>query len=262
MRLTITSTISLLFVGLTFGAPSVKIINGDDVLDNSYPYQVSIQTGLFANEHQCAGTIISPSWVVTSAHCVGISLLVSRVVAGTFNLSDIDNNPNVQIRKIDLYNVIKHPDYNDISNDVALLKMTQPFEFNDYVKPLQISKVRCIAEDEMTVFTGWGAKNDQNHFNSVLQAANMSVIPFEDCFRSFNNVYGDNIVIKKEMHFCITGKAAPCYLDAGGPLVQDGRLIGLLTWIPAMCSDNSVPAIFTSTGYFKNFIKSYVTDLY
>ncbi|XP_044252805.1 kallikrein-1-like [Tribolium madens] len=257
MSMRVITVISLL-LGLTFGAPSVKIINGGDVFDNSYPYQVSIQTGFLANQHQCAGTIISPSWVVTSAHCVGISLLVSRVVAGTFNLSNIDNNPNVQIRKIDLYNVIKHPDFDDVSNDIALLKMTKPFEFNDYVKPLQISKVRCVAEDELTVFSGWGG---ENHLNSVLQAANMTVVPFEDCSKAFNNAYGDNIVIEKEMHVCVTGNAAPCFLDEGGPLVQDGRLIGLLTWIPALCSDNYVPAVFTSAGYFKNFIKTHVLDL-
>lgn len=91
------------------GAPSVKIINGDDVTTHKYPYQVSIQTGLF-NQHQCGGALLSPKWVITSAHCVGISLLMSRVVAGAYNLSDVDNE-TVQIRNIDLYSVVKHPEF-------------------------------------------------------------------------------------------------------------------------------------------------------
>lgn len=57
--------------------------------------------------------------------------------------------------------------------------MTEAFKINNYVQPLPISKVQCVAFDELTVFSGWGSQNEQNNVHPVLQTANMTVVPFE-----------------------------------------------------------------------------------
>lgn len=82
-----------------------------------------------------------------------------------------------------------------------------------------------------------------------------------ECHSLFHSIYADNIPLREDIHLCVTGAAAPCLLDGGGPLVQDNKLVGLLSWLPATCSNSNIPAIFTNTGYFKRFIKSYVDDL-
>jgi hypothetical protein len=65
----------------------------------------------------------------------------------------------------------------DITNDIALLKMTEPFEFNEFVQPLQISKVPCVATDEPAIFSGWGTLDGQE--GNILEAANMSLMPYQ-----------------------------------------------------------------------------------
>ncbi|RZB40750.1 trypsin-7 [Asbolus verrucosus] len=251
---------TLLIFGLACGAPPLPVTDRDDVLVRQYPYQVSIQAEIHGSQHRCGGAIISPTWVVTAAHCADISLLVSNVVAGTFNLSNLEDNSAVQIRSLDLYSMVIHPDYDEILNDIVLLKVTEPFEFNEFVQPLHISKVPCVAYDEINSFSGWRV-DTVNNVIDVLQTTNMTILPYQDCYDIIHSVYGDNLPLREEIHICVNGDVAPCSLDGGGPLVQDNRLIGLLSWLPATCCDPNIPAIFTNTGYFKNFIKEHVDDL-
>lgn len=46
-----------------------RVMNGDNAAPNSWPWQVSLRVGPKAN-HICGGTLVTPDWVVTAAHCV------------------------------------------------------------------------------------------------------------------------------------------------------------------------------------------------
>ncbi|XP_029782204.1 chymotrypsinogen B isoform X2 [Suricata suricatta] len=149
-------------VGAAFGdcgLPAIKpvlnglsrIVNGEDAVPGSWPWQVSLQdsTGF----HFCGGSLISEDWVVTAAHCgVRTSHLV---VAGEFDQGASEEN--IQVLKI--AQVFKNPKFNmlTIRNDITLLKLATPARFSETVSPV------CLpaASDEfppglLCATTGWG----------------------------------------------------------------------------------------------------------
>lgn len=46
---------------------SSRVVGGQDALDGSAPYQVSLQT---KSGHNCGGAIVHPQFIVTAAHCL------------------------------------------------------------------------------------------------------------------------------------------------------------------------------------------------
>jgi len=50
---------------------SNRIVNGEDAIPHSWPWQCSISLDVFGiiTTHICGCAIVSPNWVVTAAHC-------------------------------------------------------------------------------------------------------------------------------------------------------------------------------------------------
>ncbi len=50
---------------------SDRMVGGETVVPNSWPWQVSLQsTWSEPNGHYCGGTLLNAQWVLTATHCV------------------------------------------------------------------------------------------------------------------------------------------------------------------------------------------------
>ncbi|XP_029803795.1 chymotrypsin-like elastase family member 3B isoform X2 [Suricata suricatta] len=77
---------SLLLVALASGCgqpsyhPSSRVVNGEDAVPYSWPWQVSLQykkDGAF--HHTCGGSLIAPDWVMTAGHCVSNDIALIKL---------------------------------------------------------------------------------------------------------------------------------------------------------------------------------------
>uniref|UniRef100_A0A8C0JAD1 Transmembrane serine protease 3 n=1 Tax=Chelonoidis abingdonii TaxID=106734 RepID=A0A8C0JAD1_CHEAB len=104
---------------------SSRIVGGNASSPWQWPWQVSLQ---FQGFHLCGGSIITPWWIVTAAHCVYDLYSPSSwsVQVGFETQQDTSVNP-YSVEKI-----IFHRNYKPktMGNDIALMKLAAPLALN------------------------------------------------------------------------------------------------------------------------------------
>uniref|UniRef100_A0A8C4M6Y2 chymotrypsin n=1 Tax=Equus asinus asinus TaxID=83772 RepID=A0A8C4M6Y2_EQUAS len=195
-----------------------RIINGEDAVTASWPWQVSLRTGF----HFCWGSLISENWVVTAAHCI-LSRTSDMVVAREFDQgSDAEDTQVLKIAQ-----VFKNPKFNRFTLNIAitLLKlaasaMCLPTEADDF--PAGMARLLVLITHPALSGT---------HTLDRLQRAALSLLTVID------------------LMVCAGARGASSFIcDSGGPLFcqKDGvsTLVGIVSWSSSTCSTSS-PRVYT-----------------
>ncbi|XP_026975715.1 chymotrypsinogen B-like [Sagmatias obliquidens] len=220
-----------------------RIVNGEDAVPGSWPWQVSLQTS--SGFHFCGGSLISADWVVTAAHCgVRKSHLV---VAG---VSDHGSEEEaVQVLRI--AEVFEHPlwDLRTVQNDIALLKLATPVSLSRTVSAVCLPSANAsFPAGSLCTTTGWG----KTRYNALktpdkLQQATLPIVSNADCRKYWGSKITDVMI-------CAGASGiSSCMGDSGGPLVcqKDGAwtLVGIVSWGSGRCGPFS-PGVYTRVTKF------------
>uniref|UniRef100_A0A3P9MF45 Peptidase S1 domain-containing protein n=1 Tax=Oryzias latipes TaxID=8090 RepID=A0A3P9MF45_ORYLA len=234
-----------------------RIVGGQNALPGSWPWQVSLQSSY----HFCGGSLINNQWVLTAAHC-----FPSRSASGVNAVLGLQSlqgsNPNRVSRTIKT--VIVHPNYNSgtQNNDIALLQLSSPVTFNNYITPVCLpSTGSTFYSGVKTWVTGWGDIGSGVSLPApeTLQEVQIPIVGNRRCKCS----YGASSITDNMM--CaglLAGGKDSCQGDSGGPLVikQNNRWIqaGVVSFGNG-CAEPDFPGVYTRVSRYQTWINTQIT---
>ncbi|EDV96355.1 trypsin beta [Drosophila grimshawi] len=260
MWLKLLQWLALLQVSQVIAVPSEflgKIFGGKTSPVADYGFVVNLRRhGTF----RCGGTLISPSCVLTAAHC-----LQNRNVDDLFVHAQQqclgDSISGAQVRQA--WYAWVSPQYCpqcNLDSDIAVIKLRQPFDVTSNATILPIDYNELPDSANLTVM-GWGNTRTDNepNWNQCLKTANVSLVPQWKCAQVMR-LSGYNITPNM---FCASGPNATdaCQGDSGGPIVYNGRTVGIVSW--GYSCGRGYPGVYTRlsstsiTWFLKNVVGLY-----
>ncbi|XP_073829429.1 lectizyme-like [Musca autumnalis] len=238
------------------------IIKGEEAEPHSAPYIVSLSR-TSKHSHICGGSLINKNWVLTAAHCI-TNPVGMGIVAGLHKRTTFDEK--TQSRVVDYGLVHEQYDGGVGPYDIAMLHVSQPFELNEWVKPVALPAYEEIHDGETHLY-GWGQpKSYVLTAASTLQTVTTEIVEFNKCKATLpadaplheTNVCSDSL----------QQSISACNGDSGGPLVKefgtkgDAELIGIVSWGYIPCGLAQMPSIYTRVSAYIPWIQKVQTSFY
>ncbi|CAM5149961.1 unnamed protein product [Natator depressus] len=240
-----------------------RIMGGEEAVPFSWPWQVSIQ---ISAEHICGGAALTKEWVVTAAHCFTYKEQYRDLWMVVAGLHDITEQEHSQRRSVKQY--IIHQDFNEITmdSDIALLQLTEPLEFNHYVRPVCLpEKDEVVQPSRVCTTTGWGTHNEDREKSNKLQQLEVPILVSEACQNYYVSHPGKVTQRMLCAGFPLEEGKDSCTGDSGGPLVCPSEdsgfytLSGLISW-GFGCGRKNYPGVYTNVAVFIDWISHYINN--
>lgn len=239
-------------------APEARIVGGQAAKAGDWPWQVFFTVATAEGRAMCGGSLISPTWVLTAAHCVpgkkdgnGIDVL-----SGTSTIGAGDG------MKHRVKRVIAHEGYKGVStgNDIALLELETPAK----AQTVRLAKGTAAAELErsggVATVTGWGTTSEGGKVSEKLMEVQVPLVDVAACRQNYQQAMKKELAIGAQQ-LCAgydQGGKDSCQGDSGGPLVvPDGRggwaQVGVVSW-GAGCARQKLYGIYTRVSAYTDWI--------
>ena len=169
-----------------------RIIGGQDTEVNEYPWQVLIGG--------CGGSIISPSHILTAAHCMFWDRAETwpkefsdiTVVTGEHDTTDSNKTEHTILR----YD--NHPEYKTgyrryssrtENYDISIITLSSPLTFSPIASPVCLpASTQPLYTGQVATVTGWGDTTEgANQGSKILQEVNVTVVSNEECHRAYDS---------------------------------------------------------------------------
>jgi len=212
-----------------------RIVNGQETVQHSKPYQVYLQSCSSQGCAMCGATLLNKRYAMTAMHCVeGATDLT--LALGEHNIrQDIETHAAKSIR---VERVIERADYTsaDVNNDIALLRLAEDVVFTPNIVPA------CLPTDPAqtysnwpAVVSGWGTTSEGGSTSDVLRETQQIILDQSaaECTQGANGAGSTASVPNSKLCGYKSGTDS-CQGDSGGPLavMEEGRwtVVGVVSY--------------------------------
>jgi V8-like Glu-specific endopeptidase len=236
----------------TLADVSPYVVGGQLADPRNYPGVVGIQTYFWSPDETgtwvywvatCTGSVISPTKVLTAAHCtVAYPFATTYVIAGRQNLDVADPNVNnggfvARVGATWTNQGYNYADPNAVApvDDVSVLTLKDalPSTYTPVTLTAQGNQSPYAADTQAKI-AGYGVtSNDPNAYAGVLYEATVPMQSDSTCASTFGSAYDQNRMI------CAgTSGVDSCHGDSGGPIFVNGAQAGIVDWGPNDCASS------------------------
>jgi len=249
MRKIATALLASLVASLVLVTPSSAVTNADGpAKDTPWLASIWVKDPAGGPDIQlCGGTLITPTAILTAAHCVANS----QVAYVRFDMAE-----GFKGRKVGVSSRLWHQNYSKDSdvNDIGLLRLSTPVD----VKPVGLPPVNDVPLRELEALSVVGYGEDQNGSRPTQAAiARQQDLTAEGSvyFDSFNDellIAAARFVPRERLY------SGACRGDSGGPLFSTfgttSTIVGIVSYGAADCT-TSKPTAYTRVSAYLEWIR-------
>lgn len=231
-----------------------RIVYGSLAQANQFPHFGYLSLFRPTRSLFCGSALISTTWVVSAAHCLG-DVYGGQALFGSTNKLAMTVSRNIK-------RYIIHPYYNGpspLANDIVLVELTSAVSLSNSVKVIKLPTRAEVAKNfagTTMVASGFGVTLSGS-VSSTLQYTYLTGLTFNEC-KAAHGVFIDSMLCGKSA----TGSSI-CGGDSGGPLISSGSiptLIGVNSYVQTASCVNDVQG-FTRIDSYLDWI-SYYTGIF
>lgn len=239
-----------------------RIVGGSTISTADHPWMVALasrrQFGSVRSGQFCGGALVSPTKVVTAAHCFydesghRVDRPGLRVVLGRDDLRSNDG------QEVEVRDVWIHPDYSFATNmqDVAVVTLAAPQGGRPAIDMVGEGETGPYEPGTAAEVFGWGDTRGDGSYSNVLHDVQVPIVADQECAHDYPG--GPDGEFDPRGMVCAgeaVGGQDACQGDSGGPLVVGGRLVGLVSWGTG-CAEANHPGVYTRMSAVADAVRS------
>ncbi|MGW6914531.1 S1 family peptidase [Kitasatospora sp. NPDC054939] len=258
--------VQLLVVGAAAPAEAQRrVVGGTAVSTKDHPWMVALSSRrLFGSGRSgqfCGGALLTPTKVITAAHCFYDESSGKRVerpgLTAVLGRDDLRGSAG---REVEVRSVVVHPayDFHTNMNDVAVLTLADPQPTRPVIRTVGQGETGPYAAGTPARVYGWGDTVGNGSYSPTLRGVEVPIVSDQACVRAYPG--GADGRFEARGMVCAgheQGGKDACQGDSGGPLVVDGRLVGLVSWGTG-CAEAAHPGVYTRIASVADWVRSVV----
>ncbi|KAM8974930.1 coagulation factor X [Pelodytes ibericus] len=233
--------------------PNERIVGGRECKFGECPWQAVLVSE--ENEAFCGGTILTPQFILSAAHCMNQTKYF-KVVVGELNINKKEGTES--IHKVE--RIIIHPKFVRLTYDydIAVIKLKEVINFTDNIIPACIPDPdfadQVLMNEPQAMISGFGRIHERGVQATKLQMLNIPYVKRQRCKESSKFVITDNM-------FCAGYDKKvkdACQGDSGGPHVTPFKdtyfVTGIVSWGEG-CAQEGKYGVYTKVSNLYKWLR-------